>query len=347
MIKLFKEEEFPQYIDHHLPFLDRDTEYSFLAPYIQTSEKEIIKLLGKEAFSIAQSAFDAEEPTSNEKDILFHFRQPILINAYRLYAPTADLSHGNNGRKMRNKEDETHAFEWMLNRDDENQERAYYRELDNLIYFLEDYKVWRDSETFKKMKSLLVHSTEVFNEHFPIESRLLFIKIIPGLKQAQKKHIAPLIGKDLFNKLQDSLLTYTLEDLQYYPNEGPNQPTTPEEEEEVTLQPLEKEVLELCQEACVYFSLEWAMKRLKVTLFPKGILQNYVGDRQISKAKKVPEYLETQLAAQEFHKDAYFVLNTIESTLAEMKQESAEEATKEDILEDFINFDNDNEFMST
>lgn len=323
---IFKETEFSQYIDEFLPFLDRDTKYAYLKPHIISAQKEIVKVIGDATFKLAISAYESETTTALETDILYHFRLPILLYAYKIYAPTNDLRHGNNGRKMTNKEDESNPFEWMINRDNENLERSYYREFDNLIFFLDKFKVWRESDTYKKMRSLFVHNTKIFDNHFPVNSRLLLLKLEPGLKQAERKHLLPVIGQALFTKLKTFVLQSEIENLEYYPDPTPD-PLPAPDENEITLQPLEKEILELSEEASVYYSLAWAMKRLKVTLFPEGLLQSYVGDRNTVKAKKTPENLETQLAAQEFTKDAEDTLLMIQRTLAEMLVDTTEEVT--------------------
>lgn len=345
---IFNQDDIDLYLEEFLPFIDRDTKWTFLKPHIISAQKEIEKTIGKETFALAITAFDSEilsnqEPETEgdqphtmqdiEKDILYFFRLPIMLYAYKIYAPTNDLRHGNNGRTMTRKEDEVTPFDWMLDRDNENLERSFYRELDNLISFLDQFKVWRESETYKKIRSLFVYAPSIFDEHFPINSRLLLLKLEPGLRQAERKHIVPVIGQTLSKKLKDFILQSEIEDLNIYPETPPeNPPAEPEEEPDpITLDPLEREVLKLVEEACVYYSLSWAMKRLTVTLFPEGVLQSYIGDRNTSKARKTPEHLQTQLAAQEFQKDAEDVLKLIQNSISEMQTEELEDV--EDLSE--------------
>jgi|GEM_PF-869940 len=337
-------EDWQQYIEDFLPFLDRDTKFAYMKPHIISAQKDVFKTLGADTFGIAIAAFAEETPLELHEDILYHFRLPILIKAYQLYAPTNDLAHGNNGRKMRNKGDESNPFEWMINRDNQNQERSYYRELDNLIAFLEKFDVWRNSETYKKQKALFVHSTEILDGHFPVNSRLLLLKLQPGLKQAERKHIIPVIGIDLYEKLKSFILTTFSGDLEYYPEEAPAEPD--EEEHSVELEPLEKELLELAQEATTYYALAWAMKRLKVTLFPEGILQQYIGDRTTSLARKTPENLETQLAAQEFNKDGDDVLVIIQNHIKDINTETMEDV-QSILLDAQLTLSSSDKFFST
>jgi hypothetical protein len=78
---------------------------------------------------------------------------------YRLHAPSNDVAHTNNGRKMRQDEGEKLPFQWMLDNDNASLEKRYYRALDDLIKFLDRskeavqinydiYSIWTNSEAF-------------------------------------------------------------------------------------------------------------------------------------------------------------------------------------------------------
>jgi hypothetical protein len=55
-------------------------------------------------------------------------------------APSNDVAHTNNGRKMRQDEGEKLPFQWMLDNDNASLEKRYYRALDDLIKFLDRSK---------------------------------------------------------------------------------------------------------------------------------------------------------------------------------------------------------------
>ena len=107
----------------------------------------------------------------------------------------------------------------------------------------------------------------------------------------------------------------------------------------------DQEIIALIREACVYYSLSWAIKMLRVSLLPEGILQKHVGDRMTTQAKKVPENMEAELVSQEFARQSKSVMSEVQRILSS----TLPEATEEDIA-DIINlkssFDSDDDFVS-
>lgn len=298
-------------LNEYLGFVDADIDYDKIKSELYTATKELIALIGKEAYKYAL-ALQVKEAAEGDAAIteaetfqLFNFRYPIAVDAYRQYVPSNDLSHTNNGRKMRNGEHEKAAFEWMVNRDNDALEKRYYKAVDNLLDLLDEenpvFKLeagetpevkWKNSEAFKKTHRLFVRTTSDFDEYFPINSRLLLLKLQPGLSQCERLEILPRIGKIKFDA-QKSLL-----------------------EGSTTNGALDEPLLALIKEACVFFALSWAMSRLRVSLLPEGILQRYAGERVNSINSKVSEKLEAELAAQSFKADAEKVLKAIESYTA-------------------------------
>ena len=342
---LFKDTTFPELARDLLGFLDADIELKYMRSDIRSATKEIIKLVGNEIYEMAVSAFEKEEPTPLELELVEYFQLPILLNAYRLYAPTNDLRHSNDGRKMRNTNNEANPFQWMIDRDNENLERKYYRYVNDLISYLSKFDKFIQTIFYQNSRKLLVYSSDVFDEHFPINSRLLHLKLSPGLKKAENQKLIPILGENLFQKLKQSIKEDYPEEIEYYPDEAPtNQPEPEEEEEAPKLTHIEREILEKCQEACVYYSLSWAMKRLSVQLFPEGVLQQYVGDRNNTISKKTPEFMQSQLAAQEFSKDAEDVFFTLQTLVAEIQETTEVDSIK--LIKDFQN-EAKNKFFST
>src|SRR5690606_4665636 len=178
-----------------LGFLDVDIKYANIKSDILSATKEVKALVGKEVFDKAFDAYNSENTTQEE--LLYYMRFPIAINAYRMYAPNADLAHTPNGRKMRVADYEKNAFEWMIDRDNEALERKYYRALDDLLHFLEEKEIteWIESDEYKKIQQSIFKTTDDFNEFFPIESRLLLIRMIPGINQCLSHEIKPRVGE--------------------------------------------------------------------------------------------------------------------------------------------------------
>ena len=292
-----------------LGFLDVDIKFANIKSDILSATKEVKALVGKEVFDKAFDAYNSEDTTQEE--LLYYMRFPIAINAYRMYAPNADLAHTPNGRKMRTDEQEKNAFEWMIDRDNEALERKYYRALDDLLHYLEESELpeWKSSDEYKKLQKSIFKTTDEFNEHFPIESRLLLLRMLPGINQCIAHEFKPRVG-DVLNQLLSN-----------------------------DIQP-DKEELNFCvKQACAYYALAWALPRFSVQMFPEGVLQKYTSDRMTSQAKKVPELNEIAWAKQSFEEDYNKAIARLEMIL----QSDLDEA-KEVSLNDLISGSN---FLST
>ena len=326
-----------------LGFVDADIDPSKIKSDLFTATKELIGLVGREAYEYAvklhekeQSGLAADPQTElseTEAFHLYHFRYPIAVNAYREYVPSGDLSHTNNGRKMRNDEHEKAAFEWMINRDNESLEKRYYKALDNLLDLLDDENPvfvaagenitelkWKGTEAFQQTHRLFVRTTKDFDEYFPIHSRLLLLKLQPGLAKCEREEILPRIGKEKNTLLKDKL-------------KGTNQESEPD-----------ADLLALVKEACVFYALAWAVRRLRVSLLPDGILQRYMAERINTIATKVPEKMEAELTAQSFTADAEKVLRAIESYVA---PPPTPEELEEGNVHPGFDFDDCDNFIST
>lgn len=286
---LFKPTGFSKDLKELLGFVDADMNFNSLHSDLRSATKEIIKIIGKPLYETVVTAYKTDPIPADKADLIYHTRYPIAMNAYRLAAPTSDLRHTNNGRLMRVDDNEKSPFEWMIRKDDQNQERKYYRAIDELLNYLEEENVsgWKSSDAYKKLKTYFVNSTEDFDEYFPINSRLLMLKLMPGIRKAERDYVRRIVGKTKFDELKAA-----------------QQSTTgiPEADE-----PL----VELIKEACVYYSLAWAMRRLTVQLFPEGVLQQYVSNKMLN-SKKPQEQMESQAAFQEFTKDAENIFKEIE-----------------------------------
>jgi len=292
-----------------LGFLDVDIKYANIKSDILSATKEVKALVGKEVFDKAFDAYNSEDTTQEE--LLYYMRFPIAINAYRMYAPNADLAHTPNGRKMRVADYEKNAFEWMIDRDNEALERKYYRALDDLLHYLEEAELpeWKASDEYKNLQKSIFKTTEEFNYHFPIESRLLLMRMLPGINQCLNHEIKPRLG----NQLNDLFA------------EG-----VPSDKEELIFN---------VKQACAYYALAWALPRFSVRIFPEGVLQQYVTNTATTRGKKVPELNEIAWAKQSFEEDYKKAIARIETILR-----SDLDQAKEVSLNDLISGSN---FLST
>jgi len=268
-------------------FLDRSILFENLERFIIAATQEIILLIGKTTYDVIQDYYENDSADATELERIGALQYSIAIQAYRQYVPSKDVGHTQNGRRMRLDEHEKQAFEWMIDRDNENMERMYYQSLDQLLIVLDEMLSFKLTDQYKKLNSLFVSTTADFEEFFNIKSsRLLLMKLQPGLRQCERQAIIPRLGKIETAALKADLTT-------------------------------DETLTALVKEACVYWSLSWALRgRLTVTLFPEGVLQRFVGERTTTQGKQPAQFNEYAWAAQEFKKDADHLLLRIEEYLA-------------------------------
>ncbi len=272
--------------------IDKDINYNKLKSDIITATDAIIKIIGQPVYDAVMVKYEANSQDEADLDLIYKVRYPIALDGYRNHAKSSDIVHGNNGRKIRVDDKNKVPFEWMIDRDNENFERKYYKAVDSLIDYL-DLKsaIWKASDAFKLSQKYFVRLTSDFDEVFPIHSRLLLLRLQPGFKQCERKKIIPLISQATNDALKEKLKAGT------------------------ALTEAETTLVNLIKEACVFHSLSWGMRLLRVALFPEGILQKFTSDRQSTRGSKPSEKLETELAAQEFGKQAEEVLLEIEKNI--------------------------------
>lgn len=292
-----------------LSFLDIDLKYEKMQSDIISATREVINLIGSDIYAIAYTDYSTKADL--KKDLVFHIRYAIAIKAYRMLAPNIDLAHTNNGRKMRQDDNQKQAFEWMIDRDNESLERKYYRALDDLLHYLEETEpTWKNSDAYKKLQESIFKTTADFDEHFSIKSRLTLLNLLPGIKLCLQHEIKVRVGSEVLENIINE-------------NVAPDQ---------VELQFAVKQ-------ACAYYALAWAMPRLSIQLFPEGILQPYVGERATTQSKQVASGMALAFAKENFEKDFKKAIASIETIM-----KASQPSTPEDFVDATIKGSN---FIST
>ena len=286
-----------------LGFIDADLNLKNILPDIITATNDVIDLIGIEVYIKAVEAYNAGDTAEADKPFVYSVRYPIAVNAYRLIAPSNDLSHTNNGRKMRQDENQKLPFQWMLDADNAALEKRYYRALDDLIKFLdrskvEDeltttlYTIWTNSDAFIATQKLFIRTVSEFDDCFPIQSRLLLIKLAPGISKCEQYEIRPRVSVEKFNALKSALKSNT-----------PISDAT-----DLTL-------IRLIREASAAYSLAWAMIRYSAQLFPEGVLQHVTSEKATTKGLKPTLKNEPEAIRQAFMDDANIAFAEIEKLL--------------------------------
>jgi hypothetical protein len=266
-------------------FIDADLKIQNLIPDLNTATNDIIDLIGDDVYKKAVELYNEGVTADENKNFIYAVRYPIAVNAYRLFAESNDLSHTNNGRKMRQDDNEKQAFEWMIERDNTALEKRYYRALDDLIKFLDRskvetetettlYTIWTKSEAFKATHNLFIRTVAEFDRFFTIKSRLLLIKMAPAICECEEYNIKPRVGVAKLTALKQAL----------------KENTNITDANDLAL-------IRLIQKASVSYALAWSMHRLSVQLYPEGIMQTMIKDRakpaskeeSIDKAKRAFE----------------------------------------------------------
>lgn len=102
MTPLFSKENFSAELKDLLGFVDADIKFNRLKPSIDVATEEIIDLIGYESY----------ESSFSNKELGQLIKYAVALNAYIIYAPTADLSVTNNGRLMR-RDDQCRGTRWI------------------------------------------------------------------------------------------------------------------------------------------------------------------------------------------------------------------------------------------
>jgi hypothetical protein len=318
---LFSEDGFSEQFKKHLGFVDADFEFHNLLPDLKTATKDLIKVIGKETYEKIFEVSDSTEQDDLEEELLFLAENAIAVNAYRNYAPSNDISHTGDGRKLRHDEHMKSAFQWQIDSDNESLERRYYKALDNLLDFLDGLNdedidelselitgvqsAWNTSEARKELKSIFVNSVDIFDRYYVINSRHLLLKLAPGMKRFERLELASRIGKEYLEELRQLNDTGT-DDIK------------------------KAKLIDLICEACVSYAFDWALPKMSINLFPSGLVQSYTSDRASTKATKPPMLNESEWARQSFAKNW-------QRTLLEIEQELNPEPTPQDITDANIN----------
>lgn len=286
-----------------LGFIDADLKLKNLIPDIITATNDVIDLVGLEVYEKAVTLYSDGTIDEENKAFIYAIRYPIAVNAYRLYSPSNDLAHTNNGRKMRQDEGEKLPFEWMLDRDTAALEKRYYRALDDLIKFLDRskvttetattlYSIWTASDAFKATHNLFIRTVKDFDDIFPINSRLLLIKLAPGISDCEQYEIRPRVSVEKITALKLALKSNT-----------------------AITDATDIELIRLICKASVAYSFAWAMPRLSVQLYPEGVLQHVTSEKATTRGAKPSMKNETQEAAQAWRLDFDRAIIAIEKLL--------------------------------
>jgi len=268
-----------------LGFIYKSNNFDNLITYVNIAERDIKRVIGPEVYKLAEDHYKSESyktvtpsPQQSLLDELVRLIQlPVLVHAYRRYAPLNDLSHSESGRQITVTTELKPAFEWMLERDNKSLLDIANETTDILIEFLDEQvpipyvpideaptgeptantieDTWRASATFAAQKDLFVNSAREFDGIFPIgASRRLFLVLVPFIREVELRHIRPLITVTRYDAIRELIKDG---DLSATGNE------------------ISKEIHQLSKVSIALLTMSVALKRLSVELLPDSVVQSF------------------------------------------------------------------------
>lgn len=249
--------------------VDADFSWRKIKPAVKMATEEVIDLIGEDNYKKALAE-------NGDVDYIDHVKFAILMKALVIFLPTGDLAVTNNGRTMRRDDKNVSAFEWQINKHDEDLENKYYRGLDLLLKYMfkKGMRINQDKYNFH---DLIVNSLNCFENHFDIGgSHLLYYRLIPAMRTAEMLHIKPRLGEDIFGEIKADV----------------NSP-----------------LRFLVEKIIVNYAMCWGVDKLTVQLFPKGFLSKEVVDK---KKAEVPRQALVISFKEEYERD----LKTLEKQVS-------------------------------
>jgi len=273
-----------------LGFIYKSNNFDNLITYISIAERDIKRVIGPEVFSLADLHYHSDNykalPEENTEpdpqlvlldELVRLIQLPVMLHAYRRYAPLNDLSHSESGRQITVTNELKPAFEWMLERDNKSLLDIANETTDMLIEWLDSQvpipyvptfedptgeataniiqDTWRGSVTFSATKDLFINSAIEFDSVFPINaSRRLFLVLVPFIREVEIRHIRPAIKSDRYNAIREMI------------KDGDLSASGNEEE---------KEIHELSKVPIALLTISVALKRLSVELLPDSVVQSF------------------------------------------------------------------------
>lgn len=170
---------------------------------IELATEDLIEVLGEKIYDRVLKAYNDGEQQEFDVELIRRFQLPIALNAYLSWSRNQDVSHEEDGRKVKiDKESESLPWQWMLDRDDAGIRDKAGKAVDRLIAFLdknvESIVEWKESDQRKDMRSLFVSNATEFDNVIPIDrSRYFFLRVLPFVRSVDRDMVK-YIGKERY-----------------------------------------------------------------------------------------------------------------------------------------------------
>ncbi len=306
-------------VKERIGFIYKSINFDNLKPYMLFAERDLKQIIGKDVFDVAEQHYNGDhycQETADEDhpeypvldEFVSRIQMVVAIQAYRRFVPSNDIAHSDKGRQIFVAEQEKPAFEWQIEKDNENLLAIALEATDVLLEFLDDHiadtvtiKVdgeddsvgllipWANSDEFKIIKGLFVSTIEQFEQVFPINgSRVTFRALIPFLRHVQQNIIKSTFIPEKYTELLNQVLSNSVTDDN-------------------------KQILDLVRQPMVMFALSMAIKRLSVEVLPDGIFTNIT--TSVVKSKTASSKEARNEVSTNLEKDAQGMLRMLQEFL--------------------------------
>jgi len=268
----------------HVAILDKKTDFELLIPDITNAEYETRKVIGPEVFFKAQSDYD-ENDDEHENELVLYVQAVVANMAFRDYTVNNDLRHTQTGRKASVAANEKQAWEFFIERDNDQLNYRIQKALNRLIDFLDREKLeeWTTSKAYRLKHEVLLSDIDLFGRYYPIDNSLaLYNMLLPFQLEMQRKMIAPVLGATLMQ----SLLALDL----YASGDGGDD----------NLQML----FEYAGPALALWTMATGIKRLSVKLLPEGLVQQFRSSVQSRMSSFPAKGMEKDMIVSSLIRDA-------------------------------------------
>jgi hypothetical protein len=256
----------------------KNNKFDAITTQIEIEEEAMIKLVGQDLYDRAlnhyqsasfrkQTGASALEKINDQ--LVDKLRRPIAYKATLRYYHLNLISHEDTGRKVKiDRDHEVLPWEWMVDRDDEAQNRLANETTDLLINWLEKKQIteWISSPNRAAVRDLFVNSAEIFHDAYPINlSSRFFYTVVPFIREVQTIRMKKALGAQY-----EPLLAYWkglgIQDS----GSGSAGGGIPSESNETF-----DELLPMIQRVIPLYVMQMASKRLSIQMMPDGVVQHF------------------------------------------------------------------------
>jgi hypothetical protein len=299
-------------------FIHKSINFQNLRSYIEFAQREVTSVVGEGVFNQALDHYHSEQYLVHGNDpqspyylldlLVQRLQLAVALNAYRRYAPGADLSHSDKGRQIFVSEQEKPAFEWQIEKDNENLLSLASEATESLLEFLDQYihyptaqnplLAWSSSEQFLGSRSLLISSARQFEKVAPIgSSRLTFLALVPFLQRIQDNEIRACFQPARFAELLSQLVSTQLSEQN-------------------------KLILEMAVQPLGLLALSMAIKRMAVRVKEDGVFS--LATEKVIRVKTTSFKADRNEVAVNLEKDGLRELAKLQKYLASVDKPSSE-----------------------